>query len=189
MGLDIAAYSNLNYVGHHDKSAFDDEDCGYDHVSGERIHVEAYAYTEFPHALMGVPNVKPIPLGAEGVFIGGGCFTVTEATESHGFRAGSYSGYGMWREDLAHWFNPYRVDVDGSPSPEGPFYELLWFAGNEGTIATAACASLLADFRQHRDAYVAYQAGATYGDYNVQRYDDWIRAFELGAQSGLVDFH
>jgi hypothetical protein len=177
MGLDIRAYSNLRYVGHHEKWA--DEDAHYDQ------HHEAYAYASFPHALMGVPNVQKHDRVPE--FITGGCFEETEKTESHGFRAGSYGGYNAWRRDLADRFNPYRDG--GPPSPEGPFYELIWFADSEGTIAQVAAVNLLAAFRQHEVEYRAAHLGTEDGDYFVEKYADWMRAFELAADGGFVDFH
>lgn len=179
MGLDIRAYSNLTYVGRHEEWADEDE-----HY--ERHH-QAYAYDAFPHALMGVPDVREETLGSGTKFLTGGCFEVTEKTESHGFRAGSYGGYSQWRNDLANRFNPYRDG--GPPSPEGPFYELLWFADNEGTICQLAAVNLLADFRQHEAAYRGWQYGTEPGDYFVEKYVDWMRAFELAADGGLVDFH
>lgn len=184
MGLDITAYSNLSYVGHHEQAS--EDECSYDEETWERVHVEAFAYNSFPHALMGVPNVQSKRAGGE-PFLSGGCFAVTSATESHSFRAGSYSGYGQWRSDLAALFNPYREQ--GSPSPERPFYELIWFADNEGTIFTQAATSLLEDFRKHEDAYRHAHVGMKYGDYLVRKYLDWMRACELAAQNGCIDFH
>lgn len=178
MGLDIRAYSNLRYVGHHEK--WDNEDDHYDQ------HHEAYAYVGFRHALLGVPNVEAKTCGST-AFLSGGCFGQTEKTESYGFRAGSYSGYNQWRSDLAARFNPYRDG--GQPSPEGPFYELIWFADNEGTICQVAAANLLASFRQHEVEYRAAHLGSEMGDWHVQRYADWLRACELAAADGLIDFH
>ena len=178
MGLDIRAYSNLRYVGHHEK--WSDEDAHYDQ------HHEAYAYADFPHALMGVPNVQAKAYGST-AFLSGGCFEETEKTESHGFRAGSYSGYNAWRRDLSDEFNPARAN--GQPSPEGPFYELIWFADNEGVIADVAATNLLTAFRQHEVEYRAAHAGTEHGDWFIEKYADWMRACELAATGGLIDFH
>lgn len=177
MGLDIRAFSNLTYVGRHEEWA--DEDEHYDQ------HHEAYSYDVFPHALMGVPNVER----HESVpgFITAGCFEVTEATASHGFRAGSYSGYNAWRQDLADRFNPYREN--GQPSPEGPFYELIWFSDAEGTICQLAAVNLLTAFRQHKIEYRTAHLDTERGDWFVQKYADWTRACELAADNGLIDFH
>jgi hypothetical protein len=177
MGLDITAYSNLRYVGHHEE--WDDEDAHYDQ------HHEAYAYETFPHALMGVPNLQRDATYAQ--FVTGGCFEVTEKTESHGFRAGSYTGYSEWRKDLAARFNPYRDG--GPPSSEGPFYELLWFADNEGVIGQLAATNLLISFREHEVEYRAAHQDISDGDWFIARYADWMRACELAADGGLIDFH
>lgn len=53
-----------------------------------------------------------------------GCYEVTDETVTHGFCAGSYGGYNRWRQNLQDQFNPSR-------EPNGPFYELIWFADNE----------------------------------------------------------
>lgn len=142
MGLDITAYNHLTYVGHHRKWA--DEDKHYDE------HHEAYAYDSFPHALLGVPNVQTKSGYGGSTFLSGGCFQVTDKTKAHEFRAGSYSGYNAWRRDLAEQFNPYGPGAGTgglgdyiAPDPEKPFYELIWFADNAGTICELAAANLL----------------------------------------------
>jgi hypothetical protein len=181
MGLDIRAYNRLAYVGHHEK--WDDEDAHYEQ------HHEAYAYTAFPHALLGVPDVRE-KRGYSESFISGGCFEVTEKTEDHGFRAGSYRGYNEWRRGLADLFNPYRDGGWGEPNPEGPFYELIWFADNEGTICELAATNLLADFRQREAEYLAAHSSGDFSDkYDIQSYRNWLRACELAADGGLIDFH
>lgn len=70
-----------------------------------------------------------------------------------------------------------------------PFYELIWFADNEGVIAEVSAASLLSDFRQHEAEYAAAHLGTEGGDYFVGKYADWMRACELAADGGLIDFH
>jgi hypothetical protein len=183
MGLDITAYSRLTYVGHCPDR---DEEHGYDPETFDRLHVEAYAYDTFPHALMGVPNLRPLAGYSGSKFTTGGCFALTEKTETHRFRAGSYGGYSRWRKELADQFNPYRTGPDGDrpPSPEGPFYELIWFADNEGTLSELAATKLLGNFRQFEVDYAA-----SHDEYDTERYRHWLRAFELAADGGLVDFH
>jgi hypothetical protein len=193
MGLDCTAYSNLRYLGHCPDR--DEEDHGYDPDTYDRTHVEAYAYDAFPHALMGVPNIRTTSGFSGSTFLSGGCYEVTEKTEVFRFRAGSYGGYNHWRRELADQFNPYRRAADGGdlpPTPEGPFYELIWFADNEGTLATMACAKLAIDFQTHAEAYRkrwSDSAVAMEAEYNIQRYEDWTKAFLLAADGGMVDFH
>lgn len=166
MGLDITAYSNLRAVGKHTEGWCEDDD-----------HVTAMAYDSFPASFRGITVLGTETHGSSSFLIGG-CYAHTEKTETHGFRAGSYSGYNAWRADLARQFNP-------ETSPNEPFYELTWFADNEGSIGELAAAELLADFRQHA---AEYRPGE-YGDWFREKYADWTRAFELAADGGLVDFH
>lgn len=179
MGLDITAYSNLKHIGQHEKDPAknEGEPGGIDDYCYYEYHVEAFAYDDFPQSFRGIPIIGPHPRHSE--FIYGGCFAHTEGTETYGFRAGSYGGYGRWRADLQQQFNPLRRE-------DGPFYELIWFADNEGCIGPEAAADLLADFREHAEKY---DAGDEYPDYMREKYADWTRAFELAANNGLVYFH
>jgi hypothetical protein len=181
MGLDITAYSNLRAVGDHTHGEWcDDED-----------HITACAYDSFPASFRGLPVLATNPNRDGSKFLWGGCYAATEATETHRFRAGSYSGYNLWRSDLARQFNPAPITGDGirrsmaEPNPEGPFYELIWFADNEGTIGELAAATLLSDFRTHAGRYDPGE----HAEYFREKYTDWTRAFELAAAGGLVQFH
>lgn len=181
MGLDITAYSRLSYVG--------------DHTDGEwcedEKHVTAYAYDSFPLSLRGIEVVTTQVMGGSS-FLWGGCYAQTDETQMVGFRAGSYGGYGQWREDLARQFNPAPL-IHGlrpsmtQPDPELPFYELIWFADNEGTIGELAAVELLADFRHNASAYQI--PTDDYGAYYRQKYDEWTHACELAADGGLISFH
>lgn len=174
MGLDITAYSKLKHVGKHPKdpdlnegeSGGMDDWCYYDE------HVQAFAYDSFPQSFRGVPVIGG---GPDDDFLFGGCFAMTLETKTHAFCAGSYGGYSRWRENLQMQFNPER-------DPEKPFYELIWFADNEGIIGPDAAADLLADFKAHAETYVG-------SEYDRVKYDDWTKAFELAADGGLVRFH
>lgn len=200
MGLDITAYSRLNFIGHHgepEENTFCDLE--WDEEEDQRLHLPAYAYTPFPHALLGLPDVRQVH-GRYGDFLYGGCYALTPSTVTHGFQAGSYSGYGVWRRGLAALFNPYGPKTTGSdgmqydtaPHAEGPFYELIWFADNAGTITTQAARSLLEEFRRHEAAYVAdrqKKPDPSQAEYDIERYREWMRACELAADDGLIDFH
>ena len=167
MGLDITAYSHLTAIGKHTNGWCEDED-----------HIEAFSYDEFPQSFRGIPILSAYrPTLADGSkILDGGCYVVTDATKSHQFQAGSYGGYNVWRENLRNQFNPY-VEEDV------PFFELIWFADNEGTIGPEAAVDLLADFREHAAAYVQPD------NWRTTLYSDWTRAFELAADGGLVQFH
>lgn len=167
MGLDITAYSRLESVGAHTVGWCEQDD-----------HISAYAYPNFPQSFRGIPVLgERTTVGGEQL-LNGGCFVATEKTERHDFQAGSYTSYGAWREDLQEQFNPRR-------HRNSPFYELIWFADNEGCIGPDAAADLLADFRAHADRYQP----PTEVLYGRGKYEDWTRAFELAADGGLVRFH
>lgn len=167
MGLDILAYSQLKAVGKHTEGWCDDED-----------HVNAFAYDTFPKSFAGIPILSTSKVGGSG-FIEGGCYAITDATETIDFQAGSYIGYGNWRADLARQFNP-------DTSEDEPFYELIWFADNEGCIGELAAANLLADFRAHAAGYAPEPA--SHSDYALAKYRNWTRACELAADGGLIRF-
>ncbi len=165
MGLAITAYSYLLAVG--------------DHTNGERCdlddHIAAFADESFPRSLAGVPILR-----RKSRRLWGGCYAPTEATETHWFGAGSYSGYSTWRDDLRAQFNP-------TTNPDGPFFELIWFDDDQGTIGPAAAAELLADFQDPANAY--RPAHDPRCDRCCGNYANWTRAFELAARGGLVSFH
>lgn len=167
MGLGITAYSKLTHLGRHCDGWCPDEE-----------HIQAYAYADFPRSFRGIPV-----LGERDGAIHGGCYVAGPDTVTFGFHAGSYSGYNHWRADLARQFNPEAGRHQGV---DLPFYELIWFADNEGCIGPEASADLLDDFRAHADAYTPGDGGD--GWYR-EKYADWTRAFELAADGGLVAFH
>ena len=172
MGLDITAYSNLQHIGRHTMTGIwcDDEN-----------HIEAFAYSAFPQSFRGIQVLGEHTTGGS-TFLVGGCYTTTDATETHGFNAGPYVGYGHWRAGLQDQFNP---DLD----PDGPFYELCWFADNEGTIGPDAARNLLADFEEHAARYAPPLKLHNDSRWCRDRYADWTTACRLAANAGLIDFH
>jgi hypothetical protein len=189
MGLDIRAYSRLDYIGHGTDGQHDDEDCCYTEDYSRR-HIPAYAYDSFPHALEGIPGNPDIrrETGSSGDgFLNAGYFQVTSATETHGFPAGSYGGYNRWREHLGKCFGWSR-------DTEDPFMELIYFADNEGTILWKPARELLKDFEEGREKWLAYcttegLTGSPYGMWYLEVYEDWAQACKLAADGGLLDFH
>lgn len=119
----------------------------------------------------------------------GACY---EFKDSMGFRAGSYSGYGEWRNELARLAgylphpaasrHPYAEGAWAASA--GPFWELINFADNEGTIGSEAAARLAADF-----AKFDTQAMQATEPWFYKLYKAWRAAFEMAADGGAVDFH
>lgn len=166
MGLDITAYSHLKHIGKH----YNGEWCEAEN------HIHAFAYDSFPQSFRGLPVIGEMA-GHNYRFLDAGCYELTDATKTHGFPAGSYGGYHGWRQNLQEQFNPNRT-------PDGPFFELIWFADNEGTIGPDAARDLLADFREHTDRYQPF-----FQIPDQDPYPDWTLACELAADNGLISFH
>lgn len=167
MGLDITAYRGLTL----DPDATDEDDY--------TTHLDVYPNPHFPG--------REAPLGK-------GRYRFKESTS---FRAGSYSGYNQWREWLAtiagyapvsdneHGAGNYKTHSAGAwAATEGPFWELINFADNEGTIGTDAAKKLAKDFADYADKALD---GA--GGWYAQMYEQWRAAFEMASDNGAVDFH
>lgn len=110
------------------------------------------------------------------------CYVAKE--QSWSFRAGSYSGYNCWREELAKAAELDLEDVWVNPEihTDDPFYELLDFADNEGTIGPEACADLAKDFE---DLAVKYRMPQEC----QELFDTWAMAFQDAANNGMIVFH
>lgn len=192
MGLDITAYSHLSSVGKHT-----DDWCNLEDDHGDLMHIQAFAYDSFPESFRGLPILGP-PRGRSGDLLDGGCYVRTDQTQTLGFHAGSYGGYGIWRRDLARQFNPRGAEQQRIPGTWGmvplepeidkPFYEIIWFADNEGCIGPDAAADLLVDFREYAETY-APEGDGNYLGYYREKYRNWTRACELAAHGGLISFH
>ena len=162
MGLDIVAWEHATLTTEHE---YEPDECW------EQNHVWAYALIGFEHSTRGLETDR--------------CYVVDG--ESIMFRAGSYSGYGEWRDALAQAALDVPVeDVWAAPEKfkDKPFYELLNFADNEGTIGPQAAANLAEDFNEHRTKVLHL------GDdeYFTEKYEEWTAAFDLAAGNGIVVF-
>jgi hypothetical protein len=123
---------------------------------------------------------------------------IYHADDDFGFRAGSYSGYSVWRDQLAEMVGypaitdgldkyrreyPYSSGVHADPKP-GPFVELINFSDCEGVIGPKTSAKLAADFKAFQE-----KADAHPDDWFREKYADWRKAFEMAADNGAVSFH
>ena len=92
------------------------------------------------------------------------------------FRAGSYSGYVLWRKALAKIID---VDLDimkgyGGVMPWGedtPFLELLYHSDCDGILTPDECAELLDDFELWREV-----VEKEFDEYYLELYDKWEEA-------------
>ena len=174
MGLDICAYSNIvkqpepeiqKVVGKLLSS------------EGEEV-LEVFEVTDRCHDL------------EEGVYLD------TFDTVQHHFRAGSYSGYNQFRnllskallgvEASAVWEDP--TSFEGRPG-----YEMIDFSDCEGTISSSVADKLRQDLAENREVFATYliEKENTQKDSDefqciMEVYDNFIYAFELASENGVV---
>jgi hypothetical protein len=166
MGLDITAHAAVLLTEEHELT---DEcwDKGHVHI-GE---------TPFEHAL--------------GSLLPGRCYST--AGESLEFRAGSYSGYNIFRERLSQaalGVAPIALWNDPDSYRFRAFFELINFSDCEGQLGPEVCAKLARDFAEQRERVRPRLLDADeFHDYYGEKYDDWHAAFRLAAGTGVVVFH
>lgn len=113
------------------------------------------------------------------------------------FRAGSYSGYNNWRNELAklagYAQTPYksfdgkielRYDATVWKSGKGPFWELIDFSDAEGVIGPVVCERVHQDFLRYRAAAAKHA-----DEYFRSSYEEWTKAFAMCANGGAIEFH
>ena len=126
--------------------------------------------------------------------------------EEYSFRAGSYSGYGEWRDLLARlaldmssegvW---NKID-SGEGYTEIPFSDVINFSDADGIIGPVASKKLHNDFVNYEKDimkkldryYLKFEDfeidGETY-DWFKHKYKDWKEAFRIASNKGAVIFH
>lgn len=105
--------------------------------------------------------------------------------ESFDFRAGSYGGYSIFRNELCLASNNITAEQLWSLQDETlKFYWLINFSDCEGYIGTSYCKILYDEFVKYEE-----DVKIKLDEYYHQTYDNFKEAFRLGANNGLVDFH
>ena len=164
MGLDVSVYERVEHIGAFNEREHDDCD--------EVVHLY---YAGFEQRGDGLVE---------------GAYRVSGETEA--FRAGSYSGYNRWREQLCDMVCGRKPEAvwSGEVAPLA-FGELINFADNEGFIGPKTSAKLANDFEtlagQAED--YARRLGEIEGRWFLDRYRDFRNAFRLAANHGAVKFH
>ena len=175
MGLDINVYTNLTpYTGTLDKDGY----------PTENNVVRIYNSDWF--------------IGREHPFILNQLY-IGDDMDDLGFRAGSYSGYGEWREQLAtlagyekilttpSYREPYlSACASARNKTSGPFYELINFSDCEGILGTTTCLKLAKDFAEYQ--ILADKIKDTFNRFN-DLYSNWRIACEIaGNHNGCIQF-
>lgn len=176
MGLDITAHRKMQKI-----------DCVFD-ADGEPIDLTTREGVEYDSR----PYVNPDFPGRQGRIEDR---AVYKSDEDFRFRAGSYSGYNCWRDDLAKmagWplgsYEQYGREwsshaASAWAASEGPFLELIWFSDCEGVIGAEVSAKLAKDFAEYQS-----KADAHPEEYFRAKYAEWRKAFEMASDDGAVIF-
>lgn len=105
--------------------------------------------------------------------------------EEFDFRAGSYSGYNLFRNELCISANNIKAEELWDLKDESlKFYWLINFTDCDGYIGTSYCSILYEEFCKYEE-----DVKLKLNDYFHQTYDNFKESFRLGRDNGLVSFH
>ena len=177
MGLVIQAYSKLKLekpLTDEEMEEFwenfdeEDEDAVEEFLE---THVVVDTYPEFPHQAEGLVQ---------------GIYKRLEGSEEFEVESMGYSGYNNWRTQLWQLANDVDEDIISENPDEWkdkPFFLLVHFPDCEGTISTAACAKLHAQFVEYRE-----KAEELDDPGFLETYDEIMEALELAKDDGVLIF-
>lgn len=139
-----------------------------------------------------------------------GSYEISEKSEYYGFPCGSYSTYNEWRNNLAimagygsannvwrdetfdttiKYPNPRLLKLKKLKGEEiniievKPFYELINFSDCEGIIGTEISKKLYKDFVNFEEF------AKKENEFFYKKYKDWMKAFKVASNNGVVSFH
>ena len=153
MGVSITAYRKITRVEPTASLTVDSETTSEIEPDDETLYEmglrPAYAYTpQADHALEGFPGAV---WDRSEAIARVGWYRVEDPYPER--LSMSYSGYGGLRREIWAAANP-DVEIeamwkDPQAYADRPYWEMAFFADNEGTLGPVACANLAADFRDH----------------------------------------
>lgn len=173
MGLDITAYKGATLV-----EVFPDTSNVYDVFEDKYPWDGDGQFDLIPHFREYADRISPQVFGG-----------VYQWEDSFGFRAGSYSGYNRWRNQLSLAMLGVSAETVWSNEEHykhQPFYHLINFSDCEGVIGTDLCKRLAKDFADYQSK--ADQVEDEDGWFRL-KYADWRKAFEMASDSGYLKFH
>ena len=172
MGLDVVAYSGIKKVAPEEYSGIDlVSDDKWEAIYEHGWFIPSIHWDCFVNHSAGVEEV---PYTAE---------------NEMSFRAGSYSGYNQWRNELAVFAGYDSAEfVWEMEHPWGkPFVELINFSDCEGIIGPDLCQKLAKDFTTHHEDAVAYSALSS-DDYFIRTYTNFMDALTFVGDRGILVF-
>ena len=172
MGLDICAYSNIMKQPEPEVQK----------VVGKLLASEGEEILEVSEVTDRCHDLE------EGVYLD------TFDTVQHHFRAGSYSGYNGFRNRLAKALLGVEASAvweDPATFEGRPGYEMIDFSDCEGVISSSVADKLRQDLIENRDVFKAHLI-EVFGqhldgiEWDMETYDNFIYAFELASENGVV---
>jgi hypothetical protein len=122
-----------------------------------------------------------------------GTYVEDKESERLGFRAGSYSGYNVFRNLLSEIIlgaDARTVWTEEEKYAGKPFYELINFSDCEGNFGPQVSTKLHKDFADHREVFCeGVKNKNPYEGYYESVYDNFMNGFELASQGGILSFH
>jgi len=167
MGLDVSYYASIKFV----RKLREDEEY-FDRDEADMPDARHFTHVDFEKQADGLDGI----------------YTVEGAAS---FRVGSYSYYGFWRGQLANMIGEVASDIweRARGGAEGPFYDLINFADNEGVIGPKTCDKLARTFDEWRDRAQEYGNNKAEERDFFATYEEFRTAFKAAAGHGCVDFH
>ena len=126
-----------------------------------------------------------------------GWYKDSDESRGHGFRAGSYSGYNAFRNDLCKFVTDGASDKEVWANIRGYegmcFMDLIDFSDCQGVIGAEVSGRLHQDFVENRESfkewlYKNYKEDEEMVEYRLEVYDDFTLAFEIAKEDGIVIF-
>ena len=117
-----------------------------------------------------------------------------QTTEGGSFRAGSYSGYNAWRNELARCMlgvsdeQVWKMASERKTFNKKPFVELINYSDCEGFIGPKTAAKLAQDFSKFENKAKAHQMPNDPDNWFYTQYQKWKTAFEVASNNGAVKF-
>lgn len=123
-------------------------------------------------------------------------YVATEDSKTHSFKAGSYSSYNQFRNIVSKALIGKEADAvwdDPNTYKNHPAFMLIDFSDCEGCMDSVTCSKLLKDFTENREKFVDYlknssEVGDMDTEHYTELYDNWITAFTLAADEGVLIF-
>lgn len=174
MGLDISVYKEIDFESFQSRSGKSEEELDelYDNM--------LYLYNSY-NPYNQSDNIR------EGFY--------NYEKREFNFRAGSYSGYNMFREILCESFYELKPEViwgNITKYKDGDFIELINFSDCEGFIGPKTSKKLFNDFVKNEDKFNSFLDTKinenTTKDYYKEKYQEWKKAFEIASEDGVVRF-